>query len=132
MVVNSGSTAGVQHRRSDVVAPQRNALAGNGHLRYPRLVLNGNHEPCAIGLVAEQPRIDNMQASGQFVGHRCKHLRRARRTRDQGRDPPQRALLLREHAELIMACLDLPAVLTCLGGARPGQVRQRAGHQRDD
>lgn len=107
-------------------------LAGHGHVGDPRLVLNGDHVPGAVGFVAEQPRVDHLQASGQFVGHLRKYFRRGRPTRDQGGDPAQRGLLLREHAELVMARLDLPTAQISLGGARSGQPRDGCDRKRDN
>ena len=74
MAVDPRDAACAQHQRSDIVARQRNALTGDGHIRYARLVLDVNDASAAVGLVAEQPCVDRVQTTGQFVGHRREHL----------------------------------------------------------
>ena len=60
VVVNPGRASGVQHPSPNVVARQRNVLTRDGHLCDARFVPNGNHEPCAVGLKAQHPSIDDV------------------------------------------------------------------------
>ena len=87
MAVDPHGAASAQDQRSDIVARQRKALAGDGHIRYIRLVSDVDDASAAIGFVAEKAGVDDVHATGQFVGHRREHLGGVGTARNQGRHP---------------------------------------------
>src|SRR5271166_2635471 len=73
---------------------------------YPAaLPANRDHDPAAVGLVAQQPGVAHVQDLGQLIGNRGEHFRRARSACDHDSNPPQGGLLLGEHTRSVAACL---------------------------
>ena len=132
MAVDPRDATGAQHDRSDIVARQRDALASDRHVRYARFVSDVHHVPAAVGLVAQEPRVDDVHAIGQFVGYRREHLGGVGTTRDKRRNPSQCGLVFSEDTELVAADFGLPAASIGLAGTQSCQAGKSRRRQGDD
>jgi hypothetical protein len=96
VVVDAGRLLRAEHAADDVVPFHR--YPGARRQRLPPQVVGPDHRRGLIPLVDDQVSTVEVQEPGGFLGHRREDLRGRGLAGDQRRHPPQRGLLVGQHA----------------------------------